>query len=146
MKLPSITRVRRITCFEDRVCRGSIAEVVITTPSRRISLRCDPDTDEVLISTARQTKRGRAACLVSGDFRAEWVWELRNQQGYRDGFRIELASGQERRVFDFIAIASCLKIYEAVPWPNQQGGANGRQPFRSGRNRTSVAAAFRRSP
>jgi hypothetical protein len=30
--------------------------------------------------------------------------------------------------------------------PNPQGGANGRQPFRSGRVQTPPAAAFRRSP
>ena len=30
--------------------------------------------------------------------------------------------------------------------PNPQGGANGRQPFSSGTNRTSAAAASRRSP
>ena len=32
------------------------------------------------------------------------------------------------------------------PAPNPQGGANGRQPFSSETNRTSAAAAFRRSP
>jgi hypothetical protein len=30
--------------------------------------------------------------------------------------------------------------------PNQHGGANGRQPFSSHTNRTSAAAASRRSP
>ena len=36
-------------------------------------------------------------------------------------------------------------ILEAAA-PNSQGGANGRQPFRSDANRTSAAAASRRSP
>ena len=52
----------------------------------------------------------------------------------------------ECRVFDIIAIASCLEIREARPWPNPQGGANGRQPFISDTNRTPAAAASRRSP
>ena len=36
--------------------------------------------------------------------------------------------------------------HEEIILPNQQGGANGRQPFSSETNRTSAAAASRRSP
>lgn len=36
--------------------------------------------------------------------------------------------------------------HEEIILPNQQGGANGRQPFSSDTNRTSAAAASRRSP
>lgn len=119
MKLPSITRVSRITCFEDPLFPGRFAEVVISSPSRKTSLRCDSESDEMLISAARKRRRGRASCLLSGKYRVEWMWTLKNQQGYDDGFRIQLASDAERRVFDIIAIASCLEIREAMPWPNQ---------------------------
>jgi hypothetical protein len=146
MKLPSISRVSRIACFEDSVLSGQFAEVVISSPSRKISLRCDQDWDELVISTARKTRRGRASCLLTGKYRVEWMWALKNQQGYDDGFRIQLASDTERRVFDIIAIASRLEIREARPWPNPQGGANGRQPSSPEPNRTSAAAASRRSP
>ena len=37
-------------------------------------------------------------------------------------------------------------VEQDTPEPNPQGGANGRQPFSSETNRTSAAAAFRRSP
>ena len=37
-------------------------------------------------------------------------------------------------------------VEQDTPAPNPQGGANGRQPFSSETNRTSAAAAFRRSP
>ena len=127
MKLPRITRVRRITCFEDTLLRGRIAEVVITTPSKKINLRCDPNTDEVVISKNRKAKRGKAFCLVSGNFRVPWIWELKNQQGYDDGFRIELSSGQKTRVFEFVSIASCLYVYEAVKWTKLEPRANGRK-------------------
>jgi hypothetical protein len=139
--------VTRITCFEDPVLPGRFAEVVISSPSRKISLRCDPDWDEVRIAAARRKRRGRASCLVSGKYRVEWMWALKNQQGYDDGFRIQLASDTECRVFDIIAIASCLEIREAKPWPNQQGGANGRQPIRSKTNAASAAIGeLNRSP
>jgi hypothetical protein len=146
MKLPSITRLKSITCFEDQDLPGRFCEVVLSARSRRVSLRCDPDSDEVVISTAEKSGQRKALCLVSGDYRVEWVWKMTNQQGYSDGFRIQLASARERRVFDIIAIASCLQVYEAVGWPNPQGGANGRQPLRSQRKRKSVVAASRRSP
>jgi uncharacterized protein DUF6334 len=113
MKLPSITRIKKITCFEDTVLAGRFSEVVISTPSLEISLRCNPNSDELIISKAKKAKRiGKVSCLASGKYRIEWMWELKNQQGYRDGFRIQIASRRERRVFNIIAIASCLEIYE----------------------------------
>ncbi len=146
MKLPSITRVSRITCFEDSALPGQFAEVVIFSSSRKFSVRCDPELDEVVISTVRRKRRGRGSCLVSGKYRVEWMWALKNQQGYDDGFRIQLASDTERRVFDIIAIASRLEIREASPWPNLRGRASGRQPSNWAPSRTSAATASRRSP
>jgi hypothetical protein len=119
MKLFSIARIKKITCFEDQVLAGRFSKVMILTPSLEISLRCNPNTDELIISKTRKAKRvGKVSCLVSGDYRVEWMWEMKNQQGYSDGFRIQIASKRERRVFDIIAIASCLEIYEGSKWPS----------------------------
>ena len=48
--------------------------------------------------------------------------------------------------FGFRTHLIVLRIIEESGKPNPQGGANGRQPFGSDTNRTSAAAASRRSP
>jgi len=102
------------------------SEVQLSTPSQQVSLRCNPNTDEVVISTTNRRGKGKALCLLSGNYRVEWVWEMTNQQGYGDGFRIQVASGKESRAFDIIAIASCLQIYETKRWNGRTTACTGR--------------------
>lgn len=42
--------------------------------------------------------------------RLAWIWLLKNQQGYEDGFRFEFSSSSKRAV-TFVAIASKIDIY-----------------------------------
>jgi hypothetical protein len=118
MRLPKITQIKKITCLEDQVLAGRFSEVIISTPSQQFSLRCNPNTDELIISKATKINKDRREFfLVSGEYRVEWMWQMKNQQGYNDGFRIQIAAKQKCKVFDIVAIASGLQIYEGRKWP-----------------------------
>lgn len=112
MKLQSITRVKGIWGVESPV-PGLFAEVIFRTPGKEYRLKCDPKTDEIRLS-GRVSKRGLTLVpILEGSYRVEWMWRMTNQQGYSDGFRIQLARKQQMQVFEFIAIASNIQVYEA---------------------------------
>src|ERR1039457_3650453 len=81
-----------------------------------------------------------------------YLWDGRTEQGQPCGgsvsfYLCQCCSAHLRRVARDWSDASDEEWQRHVPPPpNPQGRANGRQPFRSGRNRTSAAAASRRSP
>ena len=68
------------------------------------------------------------------------------------GCALAVTNGAQVRIVhsgeSFLCSPSHLQPIQGIAWPdaNPQGGANGRQPFRSGTNQTSAAAASRRSP
>ncbi len=64
------------------------------------------------------------------------VWDSRGQ------VRLRLSDEECEAVADVFSYYEVLRVKE----PNPQGGANGRQPSGSDTNRTSAAAASRRSP
>lgn len=113
MKLPPITRVTGIYAIEDPVLSGRYSEIIISSPTKEIRLRCDHDTDEIILSSGSKKRRKKPVRIIAGHFRVEWLWTMTNQQGYFDGFRIQLAAKRRRHVFEFIAIGSCIDVYEA---------------------------------
>lgn len=112
MKLPRISTVTGIFGVIDPDSRR-YSEIVITTSGRKVRLRCDPDTDEIVIARARKARESSLVPIVVGRFRVEWMWEMTNQQGYSDGFRIQLATKYTKRVIEFVGGASCIDGYEA---------------------------------
>jgi hypothetical protein len=115
MRAPRIGRVSKIIAIKDAIIPRSFDRVVLITPTSDVIVRCDSRFDEVVISRSKKgKKRWRGRVLLSGDFRAVWTWIMVNQQGYRDGFRIELTDDKTVRVFDFIGICSGLDIREAM--------------------------------
>lgn len=111
MKLPRLTRVTGIYGIEPLA--GGFSEVVIASGAKEVRLRCGSNTDELLISAGLRRKRLRTVSLVVGKFRVAWMWSMTNQQGYSDGFRIELCAVKKWRAFDFISAASVVKVSEA---------------------------------
>jgi hypothetical protein len=57
------------------------------------------------------------AALLGMD--SAWRWVLRNQQGYQDGFQIELATPSSRTTLQYLAMASRLHVAHVrdVPIP-----------------------------
>ena len=125
MKLPSITHVTGIYAVEDSILHGRFSEIIFRTPKKELRLRCDQNTDEILLSSGARKQRKNLISIAIGSFRVEWMWTMTNQQGYFDGFRIQLATKRQVRVFQFIAIASCIEVYEAHPRPNKTDAGNG---------------------
>ena len=117
MKLPKLTRVDRIDGVGSFA--GGFREVVIVSGSKEVRLSCKPDTDELQISTAQKKKPESVFSIVDGRFDVIWIWSLTNQQGYSDGFRIELRAKRKSRTFEFIAAASAVEVFEAKKKPNQ---------------------------
>ena len=117
MKLPKITHVTAIYGIEPFA--GGFTEVVIANGSKEVRLRCDPKTDELLVTSGLKKKRPSAVSIISGTFQVTALWSMTNQQGYFDGFRIELRRAKKYRAFDFISAASAVEIYEAKKEPNQ---------------------------
>lgn len=113
MKFSFITCVTGIYAIEDSTLRGRFVEIIISAPKRELRLRCDPNTDEILLSGGSKKKRKKLVPIVTGRFHVEWMWAMTNQQGYSDGFRIQLSAKQRRRVFEFVSIASSIEVYEA---------------------------------
>lgn len=112
MRAPRITRLSRIIGVLGRFVGSRFDHIVLITPTSDLVVRCDPETDEVVISNQKRRKRS-GAILATGRFRVPWTWLLINQQGYTDGFRIEIEAGGVTRVFDFVAIASAIEVREA---------------------------------
>ncbi len=72
------------------------------------------DTDEIAIqefvpSSHKETKYPNRLNACIGK-KLIWAWTLENQQGYSNGLRLEF---EDSLVFDFIAVASDLKIFDA---------------------------------
>lgn len=119
MRAPRITSVTRVVGVVPIAASTRFDQIVLATPKSDVVVRCDPDTDEVVIS--RQKKRKRDGVIIaSGRFSVPWTWLLVNQQGYTDGFRIQLEARGITRVFDFLAMASSIEVQEAgKPEANQ---------------------------
>jgi hypothetical protein len=119
MKIPSITHLTAIDAVEDPILRGRFSEIIISNPKKEVRLGCDRDSDEILLSTGRKKKRNRLSPIFRGAYRVDWMWTKTNQQGYFDGFRIQISARGRERVFEFISIASCIEVYESTKEPNQ---------------------------
>ena len=119
MRIPAIREVTGITAIRDPDLAHGFAEIIISSPTADLRLRCDRNTDEIVLSRLRK-RRPRGVRLLTGRRRVEWMWVLHNQQGYEDGFRIQVADKKGSRSFDFIAIASVIQVFEARELPNQQ--------------------------
>jgi hypothetical protein len=115
--MPSITEVTDIAAVRDPDVVHGFAEVLISSPTGVFRLRCDRNTDEIIFTRLR-IRRSGATALLTGKHRVEWMWILQNQQGYQDGFRIQLAGKKGSRSFEFISIASVIHVFEAKEWPN----------------------------
>jgi hypothetical protein len=111
MKLPRLTRVTGIYGIEPFA--GGFTEMVIASGSKEVRLRCDPDTDELLLSSGLKKERSTAVSIIAGTFRVTSMWSMTNGQGYSDGFRIELRTMKKSWAFEFIAAASAVEVYEA---------------------------------
>ncbi|MGC4074773.1 MAG: DUF6334 family protein [Nibricoccus sp.] len=113
MKIPKFTRVTAINGIEDPVLRGRFCEIVISDSQREIRLGCDRDSDELILSSGRKKERKSSFPIFRGAGRVDWMWTMTNQQGYFDGFRIQVLAGGQERVFEFISIASTIEVFEA---------------------------------
>jgi hypothetical protein len=113
MKIPKLTRVTAISGIEDPVLHGRFCEIVISDSKREICLGCDRDSDELILSSGRKKERKKLSSIFRGVGRVEWMWTMTNQQGYFDGFRIQILARGQGRVFEFISIASTIDVLEA---------------------------------
>ena len=119
MTLPKLTRVTRIDGVKAPSSGGQFAEIIIADGAKEVRLSCDSNSDELRISSGPRKSRSGAILLLSGRFRVEWLWSMTNQQGYSDGFRLQLRSKNESRVFDFISAALSIEVFEAKRLPNK---------------------------
>jgi len=119
MKIPDIAEIDGIYGIRDPVLRRGFAEVVIFGLKHNLRIRCNGDTDEVILSRSKKGLR-QGVRILSGRYLVEWMWCLQNQQGYEDGFRIQVRAGRKIRSFDFIAIGSMIAVFKATGWPNRK--------------------------
>lgn len=114
VRVPRISQLSRIIAVQDALAGPNFDRIVIVTPQSEVVLRCNPDSDEIVVSRQQKgRKRWSGVVLLSGDFQVSWTWLLQNQQGYVDGFRLEARDGAESRVFEFVAMASAIEVREA---------------------------------
>jgi hypothetical protein len=113
MKIPKLTRVTAINGIEDPALRGRFCEIVISDSKREIRLGCDRNSDELILSSGRKKERKSRSPIFRGAGRVDWMWTMTNQQGYFDGFRIQILARGQERVFEFISIASTIDVFEA---------------------------------
>jgi len=119
MKLPRIAQVTRIEAVEEPELAGRFSEIVIVNGAKEVRLHRDVDSDELRFTRGLRRKRRGVISILSGRFRVEWLWAMTNQQGYSDGVRLQLCSKSERLVFEFIAAASAIDVFEATQRPNK---------------------------
>ena len=118
VKIPSLTHVTAISAVEDAVLHGRFSEIIISNPKREIRLGCDRNFDELILSVGRNKRRKKLFSIFKGAGRVEWMWIMTNQQGYFDGFRIQMSAQGCERVFEFMSIGSCIEVYEANMKPS----------------------------
>lgn len=116
MSIFKITRVEGISGTRNPSSRCGFSEVIISASAADYRLACDPDTDELKISRLRKRRTGSIS-ILKNNHNVEWMWRLRNQQGYEDGFRIQVRRKNGNRSFDFIAVASSIEVSEAHVLP-----------------------------
>jgi uncharacterized protein DUF6334 len=87
-------------------------------------LRANPDDDSLVVSLGALTAGSDemladisnaapwSVCLGAG---ACWLWELTNQQGYKDGMRLEFGNPNEhsRGVVELLVVASAIQVFAA---------------------------------
>ncbi len=118
MRAPRINRVSKIVAVEASPGSKGYDRIILYTPTSDVVIRCDQGSDEVVVAFAKKGKRKwRGTVLMSGDSQVSWTWLMVNQQGYTDGFRVELGGVGATRVFDFVAIASAIEVWEAIKSP-----------------------------
>lgn len=117
MNLLSITKIAGIVGVPDPEVSDLFSEIVIELPKREIRLRCNPDSDELVHTGGTRKKRSGTVSIVVGSHRVEWLWAMTNHQGYFDGIRLQLVAKKQRRILEFLAIASCLEVSEAKRLP-----------------------------
>ncbi len=145
MRAPRIDRVSKIIAVKSEDLAPGFDRVVLIAPKSEVVLRCDPDTDEVVVSRLKKgRKKWIGTVLASGDFRVSWTWLMVNHQGYTDGFRIELVEGAESRVFEFVASCSALEVSEVVKRTANPEGCV--RPERSGAVNTTFVEQARGGP
>ena len=125
MKIPSIDHINAIEAVVDPVLSPRFSEVIISNSKREVRLACNRDSDEIILSTGRKLERKNLFQIFRGEARVEWMWTMLNQQGYFDGFRIQISAEGRERVFEFISIASCIDIYEATNSRTSRGAPTG---------------------
>jgi hypothetical protein len=79
----------------------------------------DDDTVSVHVATDALTYWEGESVRVTADHAAigmgvRWAWSLTNQQGYVDGFQVELTSDRERVRLQFVTVASRLVIFDVL--------------------------------
>jgi hypothetical protein len=133
MMIPKLIRVTTISGIEDPVLRGRFCEIVISDSRQEIRLGCARDSDELILSSGRNRKRKNLFPIFRGAGRVDWMWTMKNQQGYIDGFRIQILARGQERVFEFISIASTIEVFEAKK-PTQLRQKTTRTSSRSSRS------------
>jgi hypothetical protein len=88
--------------------------------SGRLSLRCDDDTDEIIVETGRTISDGQpVAESWVDDLLGKWIeyaWKLRNHRGYEDGFQLRLIDGQRgEEVRQFEVAGSAIDVRRVSP-------------------------------
>lgn len=75
-----------------------------------ISVRLDSPPEDSECVTVTATKQSPWVGVYGGECR--WAWSLTNQQGYRDGVRLEFRTDAGSRVIELIVVASEIHYYE----------------------------------
>ncbi|WP_210486701.1 DUF6334 family protein [Rufibacter aurantiacus] len=99
-----------------------IEQVIIKTATESLILTVNPDLDELTVSTD-SIKKSESENEISINALREsstladllgkklvWTWILTNNQGYQDGFQLQVTNGKEETIIQFIAISSKIEI------------------------------------
>lgn len=83
-----------------------------------LKLRCDDDTDEVIVEVGEEVVGGTS---VPGEEMAELIgmriesaWRLINQRGYVDAFQLRLTDGDDEKTRQFEVAASAIDVWRVV--------------------------------
>jgi hypothetical protein len=100
------------------VPQGRFHELAFEFDKGTLLLRCDDDTDEIVLETTNPpARRDGSKTLLSEliGMQIDYAWELRNHRGYMDAIQLRLTAADGREATcQFEAAASAMDIRRVV--------------------------------
>lgn len=121
--------------WDDKINPIKIEQILIELSNNKLLLEIDNEFDEVIIridNSIQLSKPEKEHSIIldnNSDFELmhlmdgeiTWIWTLNNNRGYDDGFQLNVWKNNMEYLYQFLIIASEIKVYKLAEKENIHG-------------------------